>query len=105
MKAAVVVFPGSNRERDVCAALARSTAPWVRSTATAASDGTAAVSPVPAWYIVVATRALLARRGPSPHQSSICRAAHSGVLSSWQVVHAFGTPNAAVVSGTGGWNV
>ena len=87
------------------AALARSTAPCVRSTAIAASPGSAAASPAPAPYIVVATRVLLARRSPSPHHASICRAAHSGVLSSWQVVQALGTPNAAVVSGTGGWKV
>ena len=55
------------------AALARSTAPCVRSTATAASAGTAAASPAPARYIVVATRVLFARRSPSPHQASICR--------------------------------
>ena len=87
-------------------ALARSTAPW------RAIDGDAGerrarptASPVPAWYIVVARRVLFARRSPSPHHASICRAAHSGVLSSWQVVQALGTPNAAVVSGTGGWKV
>ena len=87
------------------AALARSTAPCERSTATAASPGSAEASPAPAAYIVVARRVLLARRSPSPHQASICRPAHSGVLSSWQVVQALGTPNAAVVSGTGGWKV
>jgi phosphoribosylformylglycinamidine synthase subunit PurQ / glutaminase len=43
MKAAVVVFPGSNRERDVCAALARSTGTeprvvWHRDTVLPAAD-------------------------------------------------------------------
>src|SRR5918911_191044 len=43
MKAAVVVFPGSNRERDVCAALARSTGHeplvvWHRDTDLPAAD-------------------------------------------------------------------
>ena len=44
-----------------------------------------------------------ARRRPTT--ASICFAAHSGERSSWHVVHAFGTPNCAVFSGTGGWNV
>ena len=45
------------------------------------------------------------RRSRLPYQRSITDAAHSGDLSSWHVVHAFGSPKRAVSSGTGGWNV
>lgn len=62
-------------------------------------------SPEPARYIVSASCTAATRRSPSPHHSSICFAAHSGQRSSWQMVHAFGMPNCAVFSGTGGGNV
>ena len=55
--------------------------------------------------IASATVTDLARRPPSFHHAFICFAAHSGERSSWQVVHALGIPNCAVVSGTGAWNV
>ena len=87
------------------AALARTSSPCDRSTASRASAGNVVASPDPARYIVSAREDAFARRSPSPHHSVICFAAHSGDRLSWHVVHAFGTPNCAVFSGTGAWNV
>jgi len=89
------------------AALARTTTPWAGSASTEASAGIAVRSPAPARYIASARRITPDRRArlASPYHASIVLTAHSGVLSSWQVVQAFGTPYWAVISGTGGANV
>src|SRR4029453_8041080 len=70
-----------------------------------ARSGTARTSPRPAAYMTFAIATTARRRAPSPYQRSITLAAHSGERSSWQVIHGFGAPKLAVISGTGGENV
>src|SRR5581483_8150757 len=87
------------------AALARINAPCDRSIASFATSPSTRASPADAAYSVSAVATAATRFSLLPYHRSIVDAAHSGDLSSWHVVHAFGTPYFAVNSGTGAANV